>query len=145
MLQIAKVLELRPAILIGYDFAYTDGKAYCDGFLERKIYDDLYNPNTQEHKEQLEKLKKMEIKEGIRTRDLNGGFIQTTKQFQFYKTRFIKLKEELNIPIVNSTEGGILLGVPCMKLQRSLEKFCSDEIDKKDIFKIPKRKRKKRK
>jgi len=145
MLQIAKIMELQPAILIGYDFAYSDGKAYCDGFLERKIYDDLYNPETPEHIKQLKKLKKMEIREEVKTRDINGKFIQTTKQFQFYKNSFLKLKEALNIPIVNSTEGGILLGVPCMRLQKSLEKFCLNEINKKDIFKIPKRKRKRKK
>jgi hypothetical protein len=145
MLQIAKIMQLQPAILMGYDFAYTDGKAYCTGFLERKIYDDLYNPNTQEHLDQLEKLKKMEVKEEVKTKDLNGKFIQTTKQFQFYMKSFLKLRESLNIPIVNSTEGGILLGVPCMRLEKSLEKFCSNEINKKDVFQIPKRKRKRKK
>ena len=145
MLQIAKIMELRPAILIGYDFAYTDGKAYCDGFLDRKLYDDLFNPGTPEQIEHLDKLKKMEIKEEIKTRDIHGKFTETTKQFQFYKNNFLQLKETLNIPVVNSTEGGILLGVPCQKLQTSLEKFCIDEINKKDIFKIPKRKRKRKK
>lgn len=144
MLQVAKLMELRPAILVGYDFAYTDEKAYCDGFLDRKIYDDLHNPGTEEHKIQIEKLKKMEIKGNIKTRDINGKFIETTKQFQFYKNNFLQLKDNLKIPVINSTEGGILLGVPCMKLQKSLEKFCPDEINKRDIFKIQKRKRKRK-
>lgn len=144
MLQIAKIMELRPAILVGYDFAYTDGKAYCDGFLDRKIYNDLHNPGTEEHEAQLEKLKKMEIKENEQTRDINGKFIGTSKQFQFYRKSFLDLKKSLNIPVINSTEGGILLGVPCMPLQKSLEKFCTYEIEKRDIFKIQKRRRKRK-
>jgi hypothetical protein len=144
MLQIAKNLEFNPAILVGYDFAYTDGKAYCDGFLERKIYDDLFNPDTVEHKDQLKKLKKKEIKDEIKMKDINGKFVETSRQLDFYRKSFLQLQKDLKIPIVNSTEGGTLLGVPCMKLQRSLEKFCSNEIDKKNVFEIKKRKRKRK-
>jgi hypothetical protein len=144
MLQIAKSLSLYPAILIGYDFAYTGGKAYCSGFLERKIYDDLFNPDTIEHEEQLKKLKKMEIKDELKMKDINGNFVETSKQLDFYRRNFLQLQQELNIPVINSTEGGTLLGVPCMKLQTSLEKFCSNEIDKTNIFEIKKRKRKRK-
>lgn len=145
LLQVAYALGLKPAILIGYDFAYTDGKAYCDGFLDRKIYDDTFNPGTKEHTKQIEKLKSMEIKGEIQTKDIYGNFVETSKQFDFYRNSFIFLIRELRMNVINSTEGGILWGIKSMNLKDSLEEYCKDEIIKKDVFELVKRKRRKRK
>jgi len=144
MLQIASVFKPRPVILIGYDFAYTDGKAYCDGFLDRKIYDDTTEYGSLEHTENIKKLKAMEVNANVDMNDIYGNPIKTNKTLVFYKNSFLELVHRiLRIQyIVNATEGGILTGIPNMTLEKCLAAYCTKEIPNKDIFKIEKRKRK---
>jgi len=146
MIQIAALFNPKPAILMGYDFAYSDGKAYCDGFLDKKIYDDTLPEGSQEQLEHIERLKAAEIRSEMQIIDIYGKYVQTNKTLKFYMTIFVKLvHDELRLKhIINCTEGGILEGIPNTKLELALSDFCKDEIEKKDIFKIQKRKRKKK-
>lgn len=147
MLQIATIFNPRPAILVGYDFAYSDGKAYCDGFLERKIYDDTLPDGSPEQKAHIENLKKQEVSTEVEDIDIHGKKVYTSKLLQFYRNSFVRLIHyELKLRhIINATEGGILTGMPVMKLENALDKYCKDEIEKKDIFALQKRKKKRKK
>ena len=129
MLQIASLFNPKPVILMGYDFAYTGGKAYCDGFLERKIYDDTLPPGSPEQLEHIKNLKA-------------GEQTLTNRTLVFYRDSFLNLiHRSLKLKhIVNCTEGGILTGVPNKNLSLTLEEFCKEDINKSDIFKIKKRK-----
>jgi len=144
MLQVVSHFNPSKVILMGYDFAYTDGKAYCDGFLDRKIYDDTLEPGSPEQIEHIEKLKAMEIKSDSEIKDVNRNLVKTSKTFIFYRNSFLDLIKKLKVDAVNSTEGGILTGMPNMKLKDSLYHYCKDKIDKIDVFAMPKSKRRKR-
>lgn len=146
MLQIASLFNPKPAILMGYDFAYTGGKAYCDGFLDRKIYDDTLPPGSPEQLEHIRKLRAGEVKANSKVPDIYGIPLITNRTLIFYRDSFLNLiHKSLKLRhIVNCTEGGILTGVPNRKLKDVLSDCCKDEISKKNIFQINKRKRKKK-
>lgn len=147
MLQVSTIFNPKPAILMGYDFAYTNNKAYCDGFLDRKIYDDTTEIGTQEHQNIINVLKEQEIKSDTELKDIYGHPIKTNKTYVFYRNSFLQLIHQvLKIKhIVNATEGGILAGVPNMSLEKCMEEYCKEEIQRRNVFALPKKKRKKRK
>lgn len=146
MLQIASLFNPKPVILMGYDFAYTGGKAYCDGFLERKIYDDTLPPGSLEQSKHIEELKAREIKSNAKVPDIYGAQTLTNRTLVFYRDSFLNLiHRSLKLRhIVNCTEGGILTGVPNKSLESALPEYCTEDINKHDIFRIKKRKRKKK-
>ena len=51
----------------------------------------------------------------------------------------------IKLPVINSTEGGILVEIPRMPLKQSLETYCIHTIEKSDTFELKKRKRRKKK
>lgn len=147
-LQIASLMNPRPAIFIGYDFANTDNKAYCDGFLNRKIYDDTTIEGTEHHKKNIENLTAQELVNELETKDIYGNTTSTTKKLKFYRDSFLQsIHKELKLEyVINATEGGIFIGIPQMKLEEALNQFATNEIEKKDIFNpVFKRKRRKKK
>lgn len=144
MLQFSTVFNPSQVILLGYDFAYTDGKAFCDGFLDIKIYHNEHPVGSEEHKNMIEILKAQEIHKDVEFHFPGKESIWTSHTLKFYKDTFFELATRLGVPITNSTEGGILKGFETIPLKNSLEKYCQGPIDKGDVFAIPKRKRKRR-
>jgi hypothetical protein len=145
MLQVASNFNPSPAILIGYDFAYTGNKAYCDGFLERKIYDDTHEYGTPEHSAKIEELKKMEVRDIIPEQDIYDNITNSTRLYIFYRNSFSQLVQKLNINVINSTEGGILKKIKILPLLDSLNDYCKNEIKKIDTFVLPKRNKRRKK
>jgi len=145
--QIASIFNPDPLILVGYDFAYTGGKAYCDGFLERKIYDDTTEKGSPEHIRNINSLKYRERNEEMKVKDIYGMEVYTSKQLNFYSIVLIHLLyNELRIKnVINATEGGVLKDTPNMSLKNALNQYCKSEIQKKDVFSLIKRKKKRRK
>ena len=144
MLQFSAILRPSIVILAGYDFAYTDNKAYCDGFMHLKIYTDWGSIEAEGHGDVIKQLEKDELKKELEVQLSNKTSIWTSKTLHFYKQSFMMLVQSLRIPIINSTEGGILVEVPNIPLEKAMQTHCSSPIVKKDVFALPKRKRKRR-
>lgn len=145
MFQISTIFRPSSIILIGYDFGFTDGKAYCDGFLDLKLYH-LENPEgSPEWQDVLNSLKVAEIRKDAEVKISLTESIWTTKEFLLYKRTFIALATSVKFPVINSTEGGILLEIPRIPLKQSLATYCINLIEKSDTFSLKKRKRRKKK
>lgn len=144
MLQIASLLCPTIVLLIGWDFAFTDGKAYCDGFLDRKIYDNYHEEGSKEYLDQIEYLKSLEVKKEKEIKLPDGKIIYTLNNLELYKRVFLRLVLEYRVNVINTTEGGILTELPQDTFKSALEEFCKDIINKKDVFVLPKRKRHKK-
>lgn len=146
MTQIASTFNPKSITLIGFDFAFTDGKAYCDGFLDRKIYDDTTEEGSEEHTNNIKILKENEVNTDVTEVDVYGKTTHTSTTLKFYHTRYLDMiQKELRIKnIINATEGGILKEIQRLELSKALEIYCNIEIDKKDSFILKKRKRRKK-
>ena len=145
MLQFSTLFLPSHVILVGYDFAYTDGKAYCDGFLDLKIYH-LEDPvGSENHTKMVEWLKSQEIKKEVEIKTGVTTSVWTTRQLKFYKDSFVKLIKKMRCPVVNSTEGGILLEVSKMPLKDSMDRYCKTPIEKKNIWENSRHKRRRKK
>lgn len=108
LLQVSLVYKPSSLYLLGYDFSFTDDKAYCQGFLDRKLID---TENVG-----MDLLKSRELNYD---KEVDG--VKTTNQLLLYKKTFVQLSSQvtnsLGIPIVNCTEGGILNELPLDKLE----------------------------
>jgi hypothetical protein len=145
MLQFVALFRPSYVILVGYDFAYSGGKAYCDGFLDIKIHHAEDPVGSEEHSKMIEKLKNEEMKKDIYIKGALGGeSLWTSNVLHFYLKVFKELAAALKLKLVNSTEGGILMGLPQVPLATSLERYCPSKLNKVDPFEIPHRKRKRR-
>lgn len=145
MLQISTIFRPSSVILVGYDFGFTDGKAYCDGFLDLKIYYTGHPEGSPEWQTVLSNLKAAEIRKDVEVRISPTESIWTTKELLLYKRTFVALINSIKLPVINSTEGGILVEIPRIPLKQSLETYCMNPIEKSDTFAIKKRKRRKKK
>ena len=113
--------------------------------LDLKIYH-LEDPvGSAEHSRMIEHLKNQEIKKEIEVKTGINKSVWTTKQFKFYKDSFVKLAMSAKVPLINSTEGGILMELSCIPLKNSLVRYCKDPIQKKDIWNTSSQKRKRKK
>ena len=135
MYQISLLFIPSVIILVGYDFAFTSGKPYCDGFLERKLYD-LNNIG-------MDILKQREYAPHAIV-SIDDTIVGTTNSLQLYKDTLVELVNSCKIKTINSTEGGILTECMRMPLKDSLEEFCKNEIKKHDVATAAKRKKKKK-
>ena len=145
MFQISTIFRPSSIILVGYDFGFTDGKAYCDGFLDLKIYH-LEDPEgSPEWQRIINSFKAAEIRKDAEVKISPTESIWTTKELLLYKRTFVSLITSVKLPVINSTEGGILVEIPRIPLKQSLTKYCSNPIEKSDTFSLKKRKRKKKK
>jgi hypothetical protein len=147
MTQIASIFNPKPFILLGYDFAFSDNKAYCNGLLDRKIFDDTLPTGSPEQIAHIQKMKTDEVVKEIEVSDIHGNKVFTTKTLKFYRDWYLRLiHHELKITyIINATEGGILVDIPSKKLQNALEDLCKNEIEKKDVFMLKQRQRRHKK
>jgi hypothetical protein len=144
MYQVASLFAPKVIILMGYDFGFTGGKAYCENFLDRKLINLGAPVGSQEWKDGIETLKSKEVAAELEVYGI-GGKVATTQLLKLYKDTFVEMTKRFKIHVINSTEGGILTEMEKIPLKESLAMYCSQPIKKKDIFVIPKRKRKKRK
>ena len=136
MLQFAQLFTPSSIILMGYDFGFTDGKAYCNGLLDRKLYD-LNNVG-------MNVLKAREIAHELVLR-VDDSFVKTRNLLNMYKNILVQLCDTLvRAPVINSTEGGLLTEILRMPLQDSLQEYCSRLIKKHDVGTVLKRPRKRR-
>lgn len=137
--QISTIFSPSAIILLGYDFAYSDQKPYCSGFLKRKLYD-INNVG-------MNILEKREY-DAEKVVLLDGKYIGTTKLLLAYKHTFEQLINTSNFLIINSTEGGLLDSTIRMPLIDSLQEYCTNTISKEVSLQqeqvIRKRKRKKK-
>lgn len=140
-LQFSYILNPSLILLAGYDFAFTDNKAYCDGFLERKLWTTQAAEGTEEHAAILDKLKSNEIKKEVEYTSTYGK-VWTTRLLEIYKNTFSNMVLSSGVPTINCTEGGILNTIPCASLGDTIKDNCKDTINKINVFNyMPKRKR----
>jgi len=144
MFQFLTYLSPSVVILIGHDFGYTDNKAFCDGFLDLKIHHDEHPVGSPEHTYMLEKLKKEEIKKDVLVKISPTESIGTSNALHLYKNTLLELIRAARLPVINSTEGGIMTEIAKMSFKDSLERFCKNPINKFDTFAMQKRKHKRR-
>ncbi len=153
MLQIAFLFRCNPMCFIGADFSFSDGKAYCKGFLERKIWTDEHPEGTPEYYKKIEDLKKDEAKPQLMYTKKDGTKIGTLRVYDLYMRVFIGMLNEIIMKnpgqiIYNCTEGGMWDLHPMMPLKEAVDKFCNDDhvIWEKLLFqpwkKLPKKKKK---
>ena len=143
MLQLSRMLKPKVVLLAGYDFAYREEKTYCKGVFERRaLYDLEYKYDEKEHIKRIKELEDYEYKLKDIKINVNGKEIWTTKKLLYYKNHFVHLYNDFKLPVINATEGGILTEIPRMPLKDALAKHCSTPIIKKDVFVLPKHKRK---
>ena len=144
MLQFASMLNPSMILLVGYDFAYTDDKPYCDGFLDVKLVH-LEDPvGSPAHTAMIEKLKLTEMKKELEIQVSPMKSIWTSQTLNFYKKTFIDLLRVTKFPVINSTEGGILIEIDKMPLKSSLAAHCSKPIKRIDNIMDCRRKKRKR-
>lgn len=143
MLQLAAFMNPQSIALVGYDFAFSDGKAYCDGFLERKIYDDTNPHGSEAWANKINELKKAEVSHEY-FEVVNGQKVYTTFLYREYKRVFLELCIKYQIPFCNCTEGGILTEVSRAPLESYCKEVCKDSIKKYRNFTLPARKKKKK-
>lgn len=132
MFLFSKIFNPSSVIFMGYDFGFTDNKAYCDGFLERKLYDT--------NNVGMELLKAKELNSNL-TIDVDDYFIKTTFLLNLYKNTLLHLILLEKIKCINSTEGGIFTEILRMPLKDSLEEYCSKLITKVQVNEIQKKNR----
>lgn len=138
MYQIAQLLNASSIALVGYDFAYTDNKAYCDGFLERKIYDDTTPEGSPEWLENIARLKEQEISKDYYV-TIGDAKIYTTQLFHLYKMTLLQLIFKYKKLIFNCTEGGIFTEISQLPLKAFCSQFCTTTFSKPKGFTFKKR------
>jgi hypothetical protein len=144
MMQLANILKPRLVTLIGHDFAFTDNKAYCDGVLDIKIWDNMYPVGSEEHEKQLKVVKEQEVKKELLVEfKETKETVYTTRTLVLYRDTLARLIKQFGIKVINATEGGIFYDIPNCKFEDILKREYTQVINKKDNFNI-KRKRKKK-
>lgn len=145
MTQFAYFFRPKPLMLMGYDFAFTDNKAYCDGFLDIKLYHDADPVGSEKHTKQIKKLKELEVNKEVEIYVSSAQpSVWTSKTLNMYKKSYVDFAKTMPFPIINATEGGILTELPMVPLKDALAEHCTENIGNKDFFNPPKRKRRKK-
>lgn len=129
--QLSHIFKPSIVILMGYDFAYTNDKLYCEGVLETRYPGENLEEKT---KKVLESDNIKEI-DGIKTNKVMG---------EVYPNVFTRMLDNSGFKTINCTEGGIF-EYSNTPLEKVLKKYCSNKINKVDVFKVKKRKRRKKK
>ncbi len=132
MFLFSKIFNPSSVIFVGYDFGFTDNKPYCNGFLERKLYDTTGVG--------MDVLIKRELNHDTII-DIDTYYIKTTKLLLLYRNTLLDLIFQNKIKCINSTEGGILTEILRMPLEDSVKEFCVKPIKKVPVNEIPKRNR----
>ena len=134
LLQVSTIFKPSHIYIIGLDFGFTDNKAYCKGFLDKKLVD--------ENNVGMDVLQEREL---FSDAEVNG--IKTTKLFILYKDTFLKLVNYLisstNTVVVNCTEGGILTEILAVPLSSAASAH-NEIINKSLVGQLKKRARKKK-
>lgn len=134
MLQVSQILRPSKVFLAGYDFGFTGGKPYCEGFLDRKLINLAAPEGSPEWESWMNVLKANEVKKELEITINASETIWTTNLLNFYKNTFISLSRALKLNVINTTEGGILRELPLLTLLEAIEKYCQSPIQRKDLF-----------
>lgn len=138
MFQLSSIFKPSFVSLIGYDFAYTDDKMYCDGVVELKL---KYVKNAPNYKEIYDGFFTSFMKKELLAKLSNNTEVWTSNLLHFYKVTLEQLFKGVKFPVINCTEGGILDSIPRMSLEECVVKNNLSPIVKKDIFNAPNKKR----
>jgi len=115
-LQLSVILDLRPVIFVGADFAYLDGKWYCRGFLKRRYG-------------------KRKVPLVFDTEERN---FLTTKLFRFYRDVLDKeclvLEKNKRLKFFNASLG--ISNLEKMKLEDFGKRFCDTSFNVKEIMRL---------
>ena len=109
---VLKIWGFKKIVLIGQDFAYTDGKVHAEGIFEKN------NPeNMKNRKEYVE--------------DDNGNMLLTGYDFKMYLKWFEDaIKEWKTGKVINATEGGARVkGAEVMTLQKVIDTYLAGKKD----------------
>lgn len=131
-LQLASFFTPSAIGLVGFDFAFEGDKTYCRGIVERKL-----SIFPEEHRDE-ERKKELRYDLQVKTPD---GTLFSTGTLHYYKEVFKHLCYKMKLNVINCTEGGILYEIPKMTLATFTKSFLNNDINKVDVFKPQKRKR----
>jgi hypothetical protein len=141
MLQIAKILNPSIIMLIGYDFAFTDNKPYCDGTTKRRVeYENFKHNIEQDLEKRIQEHIDFELGLSDKEYEIDGIKIKGKTNLDFYAKVFTALIVHYKLPIINCTEGGIFRDIDCINLESAILKFAKISLNKNQNLK---RKRKK--
>lgn len=138
LFQFSSIFTPSRVMLVGYDFAYTDNKAFCDGLMKRRAIHQLQENNVPITQENIEDHSKALNNLAVSKRDLIAKLddkeIPTTNTFKLYMDTLNSIFFKYKINVANCTEGGILSSIPRLRLEDSLKMLCKEEIKKYNIF-----------
>lgn len=138
MFQVSSIFNPSQVILIGYDFAYTNNKSFCNGLMERRaIYQlkEQHIPVTEETiKSHAQALNDLSVSRRDLIARLNDVDIPTTNLFKLYMGTLTNLLIRFKIKTINCTEGGIFISIQAAPFEECLKILCKDAIKKYDIF-----------
>ena len=142
MLQIAKILNPSMIMLMGYDFAFSNEKPYCDGATKRRVeFENFKWKVNQDVEKRVKEMVDFELSLCDREYTIDGIKIKSKSNLDFYKKVFIELIVHYKMPIINCTEGGIFRDIDCMPLESAINKYASIPINKNQQTKRKKRKK----
>lgn len=131
MLQLSKILNPSIIMLMGYDFAFSDGKHYCDGAARRRAEYENVKWNTNNNiEERTQAHIKMELGLSDKEYIIDGVKIKGKTNLDFYKNVFIELIMHYKLPVINCTEGGIFRDIDCMNLETAINKYANIPLNK---------------
>ncbi|NFO32338.1 motility associated factor glycosyltransferase family protein [Clostridium botulinum] len=123
-LDFAYYLKTSPILLIGQDLAYTNDNRYADGGIHNEIVSKKINNKSNKYKKVV---------------DIDGNEVYTKYDLIGIKDWFedyISVFKD-KIEIYNCTEGGIeIKGIPNLKFEHAINKFCCDEVDIEEKLKL---------
>jgi hypothetical protein len=142
MLQLAKILNPSIIMLMGYDFAFSNGRPYCEGATKRRVeFENFKYKVNQDIEKRTQEHIDYELNLCDREYNIDGIKIKGKSNLDYYKKVFIELILQYKLPIVNCTEGGIFRDIDCMSLESAINKYASAPIDKNQQSKRKKRRK----
>lgn len=126
-LQLLKQLEVRKIILVGQNFAFKKDKFYADGIARsnEKKGEELDNTATEE-----------DLKETFEVEDVHGGKVLTNFEFQQMRMDMESYLEDINIPVINTTNGGAAIqGTIYKPLKTVIEEELTQNVVEEDWWK----------
>jgi len=149
MYQFAYLFNPTIIMLMGYDFAFKGDKSYCSGVVENRVEKHKYQTGTPEFENRVSEFHNAEqiAVETLEVKDINNVTVKTKKIYTRYKDILLSLINESQMPTVNCTEGGILTNIKIQPIDKVVDTFKFENLNKINPFKapIPKRKRIKKK
>lgn len=134
-LDLALRMGCNPIVFVGHDFAYTDGRPYCDNTVfheEWRAYL-AHNPGTIEHYEAL-------MKQGrpiVSVTDLAGMRVETTAHLVAFRDWVVEQTTlARDRTFINATDAGILQGPHIVQtpIEDALGRYATSPIDVRPVL-----------